>query len=503
MTDEISNESSPKREESVETISNELSSEEISGTSTPTRPLSAKLSNLKDNNLSTSTETLKQSSPSTLSPIVARIVPLSQKEPETSATETSTSPASNETVETSPANNGSSNADAVTIRKSNSLAKDGVNAENTIDIGTVMNRTIEKADVENEKLNVDQGKDEVDSGRKSFGNDEELIGSPRSTLGYVVGEKVLAIDGSGAKSDSDSRSLSSSDVSFDSSGNLNNDLEIPLESESKPKYRPSFLKRKRKVAAIKPSALATHSLASKSKSAEMFPKDLGHFDRAREASSNCLNQLDSQNWELVMNGLQTFVRLLRHHPEVVEANLHAYCIGVSRQVKNLRSQVSRSACQASAEFYETHAKALEQESDDLATQLLNRTADTNKFLRADAMNALHSMCDNLPISKVIQTVTLRGATHPNAIVRATSAALCSRIVLRLGCDKVFSMNREYRDKLIIAGGNFLMEGSLETRNNAKTMFKQLSIHPNYNRVVMDVIPRNIYRNIEKSLKSIK
>lgn len=91
----------------------------------------------------------------------------------------------------------------------------------------------------------------------------------------------------------------------------------------------------------------------------------------------------------------------------------------------------------------------------------------------------------------------------NKIVRCCAANLLSRMVSRLGADKVFTMHRESRDKLILAGANFLMEGSLDTRNNAKALFKQLSSHPHYNRTLMDVIPQRIYRNIEKALRSIK
>lgn len=133
----------------------------------------------------------------------------------------------------------------------------------------------------------------------------------------------------------------------------------------------------------------------------------------------------------------------------------------------------------------------------------SRTADTNKFLRADAFRALAAMCDNLTPTKVIQTILTRGATHQNAIVRTATANLCSRIVSRLGCEKIYTMNREHRDRLILAGANFLMEGSLDTRNNAKAFFKQLSTHPHYNRTLQEVIPPRIYRNIEKALRSIK
>lgn len=330
---------------------------------------------------------------------------------------------------------------------------------------------------------------------------------------FITAEKPDSMYDNESRSESDSRSLTSTESSEYPAMHKSTakTLMIPIGKQkviNKPiaKLRPAIITRRNKVMPIKsyPSSATIHAItAPKMKSTEIFTNHLRNFDKPRDASNNCLHQLENQNWEITMKGLQNFVRLIRHHPEVVESNIHAYCVTLSKHVKNLRSQVSRSACQASAEFFQTHAKHLETECEDLATQLFNRTADTNKFLRADAFRALASMCDNLPPQKVIQTILSRGATHPNAIVRTVAANLCSRIVGRLGCDKIFAMNREHRDKLILAGANFLMEGSLDTRNNAKAFFKQISIHPHYNRVLQNVIPSRIYRNIEKALRSIK
>ena len=113
------------------------------------------------------------------------------------------------------------------------------------------------------------------------------------------------------------------------------------------------------------------------------------------------------------------------------------------------------------------------------------------------------MCDALHPSKVILILSYRGATHQNAAVRCTTAKLLNELVFRIGCDKVFNMHREIRDRLILTGANFLMEGSLETRNHTKELFKQLSIHSHYQKILLDVIPSNVYRNIEKALKSIR
>lgn len=229
---------------------------------------------------------------------------------------------------------------------------------------------------------------------------------------------------------------------------------------------------------------------------------MGHFDRPKEAYSNCIAQLDDSNWETVMIGLKNFLRMIRHHPEYIDPHIHVIAGIMAKHVRNLRSQVSRAACQATDEFFYTHHKLLETEADDLVTTLLSRTADTNRFLRKDATKALESMCDNLPTQKVIQLLSTRGMSHQNALVRTTTSYLLCRSVVNLGADKVYSLNKDSRDRIFITGAQLLTEGSLETRNYAKQMFRLLSSHIKYQKVLLEVIPNKLYRNIEKTLKKV-
>jgi len=60
-----------------------------------------------------------------------------------------------------------------------------------------------------------------------------------------------------------------------------------------------------------------------------------------------------------MQGLQLLVRLMRHHPETVHTQLHSVIVAVAKQVRNLRSQVARAACQASGELFMSQKKAVE------------------------------------------------------------------------------------------------------------------------------------------------
>lgn len=228
-------------------------------------------------------------------------------------------------------------------------------------------------------------------------------------------------------------------------------------------------------------------------------------EKPKDLLNNCLRQMDSTNWETTISGLKLFVRLIQKNPEIVESQLHTFSMVLGKHIRNLRSQVSRQACISSQDFFpmlKTSAKS-ELEADELALQLFYRTADTNKFLRGDANRALEVMCFNLSPTKVISILCGIGATHQNAIVKTVAARLLSIFTNRFGCDKIFSSSKENRDKIILTGANLLMEGSLETRNYSKEIFKELSTHPNYDKVILDVIPAKTYRNIEKTLKSLR
>lgn len=264
----------------------------------------------------------------------------------------------------------------------------------------------------------------------------------------------------------------------------------------------SFLKRQnRKIHPSKGIAIAVSPVKGKSVK-EFRPPVLSHFERPKEAYSNCIGQLEDSNWETVMMGLKNFLRLIRHHPEYIDPHIHVLAGVLAKHVRNLRSQVSRAACQATDEFFFTHRKQLETEADDLVTTLLHRTADTNKFLRKDATKALESMCDHLTHQKVIHLLATRGATHQNALVRTTTSYLLCRLVANLGSERVYAMNKDCRDRIFLTAAQLLTEGSLETRNYSKQVFRLLSTNLKYHKLLLEIIPNSLYRHIEKTLKKV-
>lgn len=62
-----------------------------------------------------------------------------------------------------------------------------------------------------------------------------------------------------------------------------------------------------------PGMIKTHKVNN-----SLFPSSLRRFERPKDAIQTCLTHLESSSWESVMEGLQIFVRLIRHHPEYVD-----------------------------------------------------------------------------------------------------------------------------------------------------------------------------------------
>ncbi|KAH8412148.1 hypothetical protein KR009_000094 [Drosophila setifemur] len=313
----------------------------------------------------------------------------------------------------------------------------------------------------------------------------------------VIHSRSISLDSLyGARPASKQGSLDTSTSTTDNSqlGNVSvpaKALITPLKQKSKTSY---FLRGQRRVSPVKQ--------AIKMSQAEPFPQNMVRFEKPREALLKTFDQLDSGNWETNMLGLKSMVRLIRFHSETLDNQMHMTCIQLTRSVRNLRSQVARASCQAASELFSMKSSCLQQECDDLVCALLHRTADTNRFIRADATHALESMVDHAQPGKVLNILTSKGAQHQNAVVRTTTAKLLFRLVQRLGSDRIYAMGRENRDKFFVVGANLLMEGSLETRSYAKSLFRTLSEHHNYQRLLLEVIPQRTFRNVEKTLRSI-
>lgn len=89
----------------------------------------------------------------------------------------------------------------------------------------------------------------------------------------------------------------------------------PLKQKAKTLH---LLKNHRRISPVKQ--------AIKMPPAELYPPTLQRFEKPRDALLKTFDQLDSSNWEIIMLGLKSMVRLMRHHPEHLDSQMHMVCI---------------------------------------------------------------------------------------------------------------------------------------------------------------------------------
>ncbi|XP_051165432.1 uncharacterized protein LOC127284162 isoform X2 [Leptopilina boulardi] len=255
-----------------------------------------------------------------------------------------------------------------------------------------------------------------------------------------------------------------------------------------------------------------YQLASRKQSTKLSMKSRGNVlrgsrnsdkDKAKIHMQQCFSQLESKDWEITMKGLHTLSQIAKQTPEQLDSYTPGMIVRLlGKHVRNLRSQVSRAACLAAGDIFSLHIRGIDQDLDVLAGPLLNRTADTNKFLRADSNAALDRMVEHLPPNRTIGIIVNHGATHQNAIIRAATARLLCAIVDRIGPDYIMFLPRDVRDKLLSAGAKLLIDGNLNARNHAKEIFRRLIRCEGFKKALSEAVQESTLRHIEKTLRSL-
>ena len=87
----------------------------------------------------------------------------------------------------------------------------------------------------------------------------------------------------------------------------------------------------------------------------------------------------------------------------------------------------------------------------MVSVLLTKTADTNRFIRADSNAALESVAENLSIYRAVTVLESNGACHKSIPARTTTARIIGSIVERVGGDNIMEMitpnPKEEKDKV--------------------------------------------------------
>ena len=201
------------------------------------------------------------------------------------------------------------------------------------------------------------------------------------------------------------------------------------------------------------------------------------------------------------------------------------------EFKNPRSQVTRAALQAATVLFRQGqvgggkaANSLKS-IDSLVGLLLTKAADTNRFIRADATRVLQALAANLSLHRALATLESVGICHKSSPGRTAAADLvCQTLqaitpavfigIARSGLQggassretedgSAASCNMETTNFVLRCASELLFDGNLDTRNSAKSIFRLLAQHNQFQSVVLDQCLPKLYRDKSDKLEQLK
>jgi hypothetical protein len=125
----------------------------------------------------------------------------------------------------------------------------------------------------------------------------------------------------------------------------------------------------------------------------------------REAMESIAND----DWEQKCSGLSLIQLLIEQYPDTITQNLHQVVLVLIQEVKNLRSQVARIALSTFSDMFKYLKRNMDIELDLTVKAIIQKSAESNEFLRTDTEKCLQMMIENVTLQKALQALIAGGA----------------------------------------------------------------------------------------------
>ncbi|XP_045768916.1 uncharacterized protein LOC123869883 [Maniola jurtina] len=224
----------------------------------------------------------------------------------------------------------------------------------------------------------------------------------------------------------------------------------------------------------------------------------------RTALTECMIPARHEDWEVIVNGLLEIERLAKDEwARAPASSWRAITRSVAAHVRSLRSRVARTACSTIGALFEHRGRGLDPELEEAVSALLERCADVNRFLRADAAAALGRVACSGNYVRAGVALARRGASHRGGPVRAAAAQALTRLVQQHGAARMLDLPNEPRTVILRAAGELIADASPEARMHARHLYLALSEDSRFKQLLKDAMPVSRYRAIEKYVDKLR
>lgn len=224
----------------------------------------------------------------------------------------------------------------------------------------------------------------------------------------------------------------------------------------------------------------------------------------RAALTECVLPAKHEDWEAVVGGLEEAARLAGDGgARAPAAGWRAAARAAAQHARSPRSRVARAACTALGALFVHRGRALEPALQEAAGALLDRSADVNRFLRADAAAALGCVARGSDEGRVAGVLAKLGSGHRAAPARAAAASALCELVRAAGARRALSLPADSRAALLRTAGELLADANPEARAAARRLCAALAQDSRFVPLLKECMPAARYRAVEKNVEKLR
>lgn len=235
------------------------------------------------------------------------------------------------------------------------------------------------------------------------------------------------------------------------------------------------------------------------------PSNTSSVNSERVTLTSVIDKIYNFSWEIILSGMNELLYIAPN----VNWPLHEreICLIYRKLLecfRSPRSSVGRVACQVSGEMFRITKCSRRPEYDELVDMLLNKTADTNRFIQRDSNVALDKMVASLPMFHVVRVICNRGPTHKNPLVRSTVARLLICTCALNGNDSILGVNANAhtRKRVLLSLSKFLLDKNQDTRKYGERLCNILQKHRYFQEYFFKDMEPNTKFALRKVIKSV-
>ncbi|XP_064262964.1 TOG array regulator of axonemal microtubules protein 2-like isoform X2 [Passer domesticus] len=222
------------------------------------------------------------------------------------------------------------------------------------------------------------------------------------------------------------------------------------------------------------------------------------FSDPQQALQEALSLLGSDDWERKKKGLLNITLLAESHSEVLLCRLREICLAVTREVTNLRSNVSCSAIVTLGELFAILGKDMDSEVDQIAAVLLHMLRNSPEFIQKAACQSLGMMVENVTPTQAMTALMDNGVKSRYVPARKCTAELLLSLMEKMGVTKLAGTPRA--ERLAQVAGTLAQDSHKDTRHYGQEMVKMLLSNQKFKKLLEQSLSTHDLEDILKRIK---